>query len=174
MLDTSIEFLKGVGPIKADMLKKELGIFTYGHLLNYFPFRYIDRTKFHKIKDISEESDYVQIKGILRKIDSQGDGSKRRLIGTFRDETGVMELVWFKGLNWIQNLQTGVEYVVFGKPSVFNSRISIVHPDIELVSTANTETKSVLEAVYSTTEKLNAKKLKSKDIGRLIKTALAD
>lgn len=172
MLDTSIEFLKGVGPIKADMLKKELGIFTYGHLLNYFPFRYIDRTKFHKIKDISEESDYVQIKGILRKIDSQGDGSKRRLIGTFRDETGVMELVWFKGLNWIQNLQTGVEYIVFGKPSVFNSRISIVHPDIELVSTANTETQSVLEPVYSTTEKLNAKKLKSKDIGRLIKTLL--
>ena len=83
-----------------------------------------------------------------------------------------MELVWFKGLNWIQNLQIGVEYVIFGKPSVFNGKISIIHPEMELVSNANTEPQASLEPVYSTTEKLNAKKLKSKDIGRIIKSLI--
>jgi ATP-dependent DNA helicase RecG len=172
MLDTSIEFLKGVGPIKADILKKELGIFTYGQLLSYYPFRYIDRTKFHKISEIQDDSDYVQIRGILRRIESHGEGHKKRLVGTFRDESGVMELVWFKGLNWIQNLQTGAEYIIFGKPTVFNGKANIVHPEIELISSANTELQAVLEPVYSTTEKLNAKNLKSKDIGKIIKTVL--
>ena len=172
MLDTSIEYLKGVGPVKAELLKKELAIFTYGQLLNYFPFRYIDRTKFHRISDVNAESDYVQIRGILRKIDEQGSGPKRRLIATFRDESGVMELVWFKGLSWVTNLQTGVEYVIFGKPSVFNGRISMIHPELELVSNANTDPQSMFEPVYSLTEKLNAKKIKSKDIGKLVKTLL--
>jgi len=172
MLDTSIEYLKGVGPVKAELLKKELSIFTYGQLLNYFPYRYIDKTKFHKISEVNAESDYVQIKGILRKLDEQGSGPKRRLIGTFRDESGVMELVWFKGLSWVSNLQAGVEYVIFGKPSLFNGRVSMIHPDLELVSNANIEPHSMFEPVYSTTEKLNAKKIKSKDIGRIIKSLL--
>lgn len=172
MLETSIEYLKGVGPVKADLLKKELSIFTYGHLLNYFPYRYIDRTKFHKISDLNDQSDYVQIKGVLRKIDEQGAGPKRRLVGTFRDESGVMELVWFKGLSWVSNLQIGVEYIIFGKTSLFNGRVSMIHPDLELVSNANTEAQSMLEPVYSTTEKLNAKKIKSKDLGRIIKALL--
>jgi ATP-dependent DNA helicase RecG len=172
MLETSIEYLKGVGPVKAELLKKELSIFTYGQLLNYFPYRYIDRTKFHRILEISAESDYVQIKGILRKLDEQGSGPKRRLIGTFRDDSGVMELVWFKGLSWVANLQTGVEYVIFGKPSLFNGRVSMIHPDLELVSNANSEVQSMLEPVYSTTEKLNSKKIKSKDIGRIVKSLL--
>jgi ATP-dependent DNA helicase RecG len=172
MLETSIEYLKGVGPVKADLLKKELSIFTYGHLLNYFPYRYIDRTKFHKISELNDQSDYVQIKGILRKIDEQGTGPKRRLVGTFRDESGVMELVWFKGLSWVSNLQTGVEYIIFGRTSLFNGRVSMIHPDLELVSNANTEAQSMLEPVYSTTEKLNAKKIKSKDLGRIIKALL--
>ena len=172
MLDTSIDYLKGVGPIKADILKKELGIFTYGQLLSYYPFRYIDRTKFHKISEIQDDSDYVQIRGILRRIESHGEGHKKRLVGTFRDESGVMELVWFKGLNWIQNLPTGAEYIIFGKPTVFNGKANIVHPEIELISSLNTELQAVLEPVYSTTEKLNAKNLKSKDIGKIIKSVL--
>ncbi len=172
MLDTSIDYLKGVGPIKADILKKELSIFTYGQLLSYYPFRYIDRTKFHKISEIQDDSDYVQIRGILRRIESHGEGHKKRLVGTFRDESGVMELVWFKGLNWIQNLPTGAEYIIFGKPTVFNGKANIVHPEIELISSLNTELQAVLEPVYSTTEKLNAKNLKSKDIGKIIKSVL--
>lgn len=169
MLDTSIEYLKGVGPVKADMLKKELGIFTYNQLLHYYPFRYIDRTKFHKINEITGEEDYVQIRGTLRRIDSQGEGAKRRLVGVFRDETGVMELVWFKGLHWIQNLQIGVEYLIFGKPTVFNGKANIVHPEIDLISNASTEVAATLEPVYSITEKLNAKKIRSREIGKMLK-----
>ena len=170
MLDTSIEYLKGVGPMRAEMLKKELGIFNYNQLLHYYPFRYIDRTKFHKINEITGEEDYVQIRGILRRIDSHGEGRKRRLVGVFRDDSGVMELVWFKGLHWIQNLQIGVEYLVFGKPTVFNGKANIVHPEIDLISNASTEVASTLEPVYSITEKLNAKKLRSKEIGKIIKS----
>jgi ATP-dependent DNA helicase RecG len=172
MLDTSIEYLKGVGPTKGDMLKKELGIFTYEQLLQHYPFRYIDRTKFHKIKNIRDDSEYVQIRGILRRLESHGEGRKRRIVGVFRDDTGVMELVWFKGLHWIQNMQVGIEYLLFGKPSVFNGKVNMVHPELEPISKANTEVSATLEAVYPTTEKLSAKRLKSKDIRKLIKSLL--
>ncbi len=172
MLDTSIEYLKGVGPVKGDMLKKELGIFTYGQLLEHYPFRYIDRTKFHQISEVREDSDYVQIRGVLRRLETHGEGRKRRIVGVFRDETGVMELVWFKGLHWIQNMQVGLEYLIFGKPSVFNGKVSMVHPEIEPISKANTTVSATLEAVYPSTEKLKAKRLKSKDIRNLIKTLL--
>lgn len=172
MLDTSIEYLKGVGPTKGDMLKKELGIFTYEQLLQHYPFRYIDRTKFHKIKEIRNDSEYVQIKGVLRRLETHGEGRKRRIVGAFRDDTGVMELVWFKGLHWIQNMQVGVEYLLFGKPSVFNGKVNMVHPELEPITNANTTVSATLESVYPTTEKLSAKRLKSKDIRKLIKTIL--
>lgn len=169
MLNNSIEYLKGVGTTRADMLGKELGIFTLGQLLQHYPFRYVDKTKFHKVKDVKDDSEYVQLRGILRRIDSYGEGRKRRLVGAFRDDTGTMELVWFKGLHWIQNLQVGTEYIVYGKPSVFNKKLSIVHPDIELITTANTDAAATLAPVYPSTEKLNAKRLDTKGLAKLIR-----
>ncbi len=169
MLNTSIEYLKGVGTSKADALKRELGIFTYLQLLQHYPFRYVDKTRFHKIKDIKDDSEYVQIKGILRRINSIGDGRKKRMTAVFRDETGSIELLWFKGLRWVQNLQVGAEYIVYGKPSTFNNRTNIVHPDITLLTEEKKKNAPTLDPVYHTTEKLKGKWLDTKGISTIMK-----
>ncbi|BDS14984.1 ATP-dependent DNA helicase RecG [Aureispira anguillae] len=169
MLNTSIEYLKGVGSAKADVLKKELGVFSYLQLLQHYPFRYVDKTKFHKVKDIKEEGDYVQVKGILRRIDSIGDGRKRRMTGVFRDDTGMLELTWFKGLSWVQNLQVGMEYIVYGKPTIYKGKVSIVHPDITLLTEVKKANASTLEPVYPTTDKLRNKRLDSKGMATVMK-----
>ncbi|CAA6829093.1 MAG: ATP-dependent DNA helicase RecG (EC [uncultured Aureispira sp.] len=162
MLNTSIEYLKGVGSAKAEVLKKELGVFSCIQLLQHYPFRYVDKTKFHKIKDVKDENDYVQIKGILRRVDSIGEGRKRRMKGVFRDETGMLELTWFKGLSWVQNLQVGMEYIVYGKPTLFKGKVSLVHPDMVLFTEVKKANASTLEPVYPTTDKLRNKRLDSK------------
>jgi ATP-dependent DNA helicase RecG len=131
-LDSNIEYLKGVGPHRAEVLKKELGIFTCRDLLFHFPFRYIDRTKFHKIRDIHNEGEQVQIRGTLRRLETLGEGRARRLVGTVRDETGIMDLVWFQSVAWLEkSLQVGKEYIVFGRVSEFNGRFNIPHPEME-------------------------------------------
>jgi len=168
MLDTSIEYLKGVGPIKADLLKKELGIHTYGDLLMAYPFRYVDKTRFHKINELTEESGEVQIKGILRKLEKKGDGRKQRLVGRLRDETGVIELVWFRGVYWLEkNLQVGKEYVAFGRVNSFNSFFNIPHPEMEDV-TAQTAAAMTFAPVYPSTDKLNNKGLEAKGRRKLM------
>lgn len=161
MLNKSIEYLKGVGPAKLDMLRKELGVFSVIQLLQHYPYRYVDKTKFHQIKDVVQEGEYVQIKGILRRIQTIGEGRKRRMTGIFRDETGFMELTWFKGLSWVQNLQVGVEYVVYGKPTIFNEKISIVHPEMTALSEAK-KNPATLEPLYSTTDKMRTRRLDSR------------
>ncbi|MCH2044181.1 MAG: ATP-dependent DNA helicase RecG [Saprospiraceae bacterium] len=173
LLDTSIDYLKGVGPSRADLLKRELGIFTYRQLLQHYPFRYVDKTKFHRINSIGKSEDPVQIRGILRKMTLQGDGRKRRLVGTFRDNTGVLELVWFKGIKWIQDsLKVGAEYVIYGTPNVFNGKINIVHPEIELMNPNKEKKPSTLEPIYHTTDKLRAKRLDAKGISKLMQELL--
>jgi len=169
MLNTSIEYLKGVGTAKADALRKELGIFTYIQLLQHYPFRYVDKTKFHKIKDVKEEGEYVQIKGILRRINSIGDGRKRRMTGVFRDDTGMIELTWFKGLSWVQNLQVGMEYIAYGKPTIYKGKVSIVHPDLTLLTEAKKNSASTLEPVYPSTDKLRNKRLDTKGLAGIVK-----
>ncbi|MCH2021424.1 MAG: ATP-dependent DNA helicase RecG [Saprospiraceae bacterium] len=169
MLNTSIEYLKGVGTARADALKKELGIFTYFQLLQHYPFRYVDKTRFHKIKDIINDSEYVQIKGILRRINSIGAGRKRRMTAIFRDDSGSIELTWFKGLSWVQNLQVGKEYIVYGKPSIYNKKLSIVHPEITLLTEEKKVNASTLEPVYHSTEKLKTRRLDSKGLALIIK-----
>ena len=160
ILDTSIEYLKGVGTVKADMLKKELGIHTFGDLLTAFPFRYVDKTKFHKINELSSESGEVQLKGILRKIDVIGEGTKRRLVGRFRDETGVIELVWFRSIYWLErHLKVGAPYVVFGRVNSFNNFLNIPHPELEEVTEENQDAAPTFAPVYSSTDKLNSKGL---------------
>ena len=169
-LQTKIEFLKGIGPTKAAMLQKELGIFTFGDLLQHYPFRYIDKTKFHRIKDITPDThESMQFRGIIRRIEVKGEGRKKRLVARFRDPSGAMDLVWFKGIYFIEkSLVVGSEYVVYGKPAFFGSQPNIAHPEIEVVSKNNTELAPTMDAVYPTTEKLKGKGLDPKGIRKII------
>ena len=171
-LDTSIEFIKGVGPAKAKLLNEELGIFTYNDLLQYYPFRYEDRTQFYKINELTNEMPAVQFVATLVNMQTIGAGRKARLVATAKDETGRIELVWFKGVSWMaKKLQPGVSYVVFGKPTKFGSKLNITHPEIELV-TQGTSSTGKLRPVYPTTEKLKAKYFDSKAIARSIEAII--
>ncbi len=168
ILDTPIEYLKGVGPIKADLLKKELGIYTAMDLLQSYPFRHIDKTKFHKISEINLSDEYVQIKGVLNRLQVHGLARKKRLTAHLKDTTGQIELVWFKGVSWLEkNLQPGVEYICYGKINNYNGRINIPHPELTLPND-NTQTSSHLAPVYHSSEKLNLKGLDSKGRRKII------
>lgn len=165
--DTPVEFLKGVGPQRSVLLNKELNIFTFGDLIQYYPFRYEDRTQFYDIQAITDEMPYVQIKGTIVKKEFIGIGAKRRLVVTFKDVTGEIELVWFQGIKWVQDkLKPGVEYVVFGKPNQFGRKYNIAHPEIEPLTSANTQG-GYLQPVYPLTEKLKLRYIDSKAISKL-------
>jgi len=171
ILESPIEFLKGIGPARGDLLKKELSIYTFRDLLMQFPFRYVDKTQFHKIRDLDYMSQQVQLRGILRRLSIAGQGGKRRLVGSFRDETGMIELIWFKGISWLEkNLQIGSEYIVFGKINNFRGQINISHPEIEAVTEANTSRANTFAPVYPSTDKLNTKNLDSKARRKLMTT----
>jgi ATP-dependent DNA helicase RecG len=167
-LDTDITFLTGVGPKRAELLNKELKIFTFRDLLYYFPYKYIDRTRFYKIEELDPDLPYVQIKGIIKGYYTEGHGRGKRLVADFQDETGTIKLVWFKGGKWITgSYSPGVEYIVFGKPGVFNGMINIIHPEIEAVEKMAERLNSALQAQYSTTEKLKNQYVTSKVISKL-------
>jgi ATP-dependent DNA helicase RecG len=169
---TSIEFLKGVGPQRASLLNKELSIFTFGDLIQHYPFRYEDRTKFYSISDVNDEMQYVQIKGIVKKNELIGTGFKKRLVAQMTDSTGEIELVWFQGINWIsEKIKPGVEYVVFGKPTRYGNKFNIAHPELELATMKNSNG-GFLQPVYSVTEKLKSRHLDSKTISKFIKDLL--
>ena len=137
-LDQDIKFVQGVGPNRADILKKELGIVTVGDMITYYPFKYIDRTKFYRISEINGNMPYVQILGKILSFEKGGPGKGPELIAHFSDGTGVIDLVWFKGGKYIaQSYDNNCEYVIFGKPLVFKGRINIAHPEIEKPETNN-------------------------------------
>jgi len=162
--------LKGVGPQKAELLKKEVGIFTFGDLIEYYPFRYVDRSKFHKISDLLNVEGGVQIKGQIVGILESGSGRAKRLTAKFQDDTGVIDLVWFKGASWVKNtLKINTPIQVYGKPTQFNGRWNIAHPEI---STTLQQHEVGYQPVYSSTEKLNARGLNSKGIEQLVKAVL--
>ncbi len=170
-LDSPIEFLKGVGPKRGELFKKELGIFTFRDLLLHFPYRYIDKTQFHHTRDLREDSGEVQLKGVLRRLTVVGSGRKRRLTGRLRDETGYIDLVWFSGIHFLEkHLDVGAEYVVYGRINAFRGQLSLPHPEIEKVNTANTQQAATFAPVYSSTEKLNSKGLDARARRRLMKT----
>lgn len=170
-LQTSIEFLKGVGPQRAELLKKELGIFTYEDLLNHFPFRYIDRSTYHTVAELRNVETAVQLKGYLIDIKETGVGRRRKLTAKFEDRTGMIELIWFQGIKWIApTLKKGEEIQVYGKPKFFGSNWNIPHP--EITPYAQVKQEVGLQSVYSTTEKLSEKGLHSKGIEKLIKTLI--
>ena len=174
-LDSNIEYLKGVGPQRAEVLKKELGIFTCRDLLFHFPFRYVDRTKFHRIRDIHTEGEQVQIRGILRRLETLGEGRARRLVGSIRDETGMMELVWFQSLHWLEkSLEVGKEYIVFGRVNEFNGRFNITHPEMEESASAENGAAPArtFDPVYPSTDKLTQKGLDAKGLRKLIRSML--
>jgi ATP-dependent DNA helicase RecG len=171
--DTKIEFLKGVGPAKAELLNKELQIFTFGDLIQHYPFRHEDRTKFHKVKEIQESMSFIQLNGTINRMEMIGSGRKKRLVAHFADDTGGIELVWFTGAQWIlKKLKLGVEYVVFGKPNLFNRKFNLAHPEVEPVTDSNGN-EAGLHPVYPTTEKLKARFLDSKAISKLQKRLLS-
>jgi ATP-dependent DNA helicase RecG len=169
-LNNSIEFLKGVGPKRAEMFKSELGIFTFGDLLNYFPFRYVDRSKFSKISEIDSDSVYIQVKGKIYGLNTVGEGRAKRLSATLRDDTGEIDLIWFQGQKWVlEKIKPNVEYIVFGKPALFKNRFNFAHPEIEAVADAETGVNATLQPFYSSTEKLKTRGLDSRGIAKLTK-----
>jgi ATP-dependent DNA helicase RecG len=173
MLDTPIAYLKGVGPQRAETLSKELGISTYQHLLHFFPFRYIDRSKFYTTKELVPDMPDIQLKGTIRGIQEMGEGRKKRLKATLYDGQGTLDLVWFKGVNWVKSgLHEGQEYLVFGKPTSYNGKYNIAHPEIELFDQQSVYAKGALQPVYHSSDKLSRKGLNSKGIEKLIKTLL--
>jgi ATP-dependent DNA helicase RecG len=165
--DTKIEFLKGVGPQRAALLNKELNIFTFGDLIQHYPFRYEDRTKFYKVREANELMPYIQLKGKILRFEMIGGHRAKRLVGYFADDSGELELVWFQGIKWtIEKLKPGVEYIVFGKPNRYGRTISIAHPEVEPV-TESGEAKTFLQPIYPLSEKLRTKHLDSKLISKL-------
>ncbi len=173
LLDTPIEYLKGVGPIRADVLKKELKIFTFSDLLVYFPFRYVDRSKFYKINEVKTDTAWVQIKGHIRGLQKIGKPRGGRLIAYLEDDTGRIELVWFRGHQWLMNkFLPNEEYIAFGKPNLFNGKLNIPHPEVEAVSESQINLGDKLQPFYNSTEKLKSKGLDSKGIGKIMKTMM--
>ncbi len=172
-LDTPIEYLKGVGPKRAELLRAELEISSFNDLLYFFPFRYIDRSRFHTIREVHGDMPYVQIRGTISDIQLHGKQRTTRMTATLRDATGTMELVWFRGFKWLKDaFKPGVEYIVFGKPVPFGPRFNIAHPEIEPVTPGAINQSSAMQPVYNSSEKLKSRGLDSKGIGKLVKNLL--
>ncbi|MEJ1236813.1 ATP-dependent DNA helicase RecG [Chryseolinea sp. T2] len=168
--ETSVEFLKGVGPQRAALLNKQLNIVTFADLLQHYPYRYEDRSKFYNIKDIDESYQYVQVKGIIKRKELNGAGFKKRLVAYMNDGTGEIELVWFQGINWVnEKIKSGIEYVAFGKPNRFGSKFSIAHPELDPVMN-DAPPKFFLQPVYSLTEKLRTGSFDNKALSRVMRT----
>jgi len=170
-LETPLAYLKGVGPKRAELLQKELGFFTYEQLLHHYPFRYIDRTRFYKIRELNPDMPLVQVIGKVVSKETIGEKQKKRIVIKFEDETGRMELVWFQSLKWVEeNIYRGNTYIAFGKPSFFNGGFSISHPDLENYPRQQTGVAGniTLQPIYSSTEKLKKAFLDSKGIQKLI------
>ncbi|MCU0451654.1 MAG: ATP-dependent DNA helicase RecG [Bernardetiaceae bacterium] len=172
ILTTKIEYLKGVGPQRALLLNTEIQVFTYGDLLEHYPFRHEDRSRFYTIAEITEDYPYVQLRGRISQLKLLGEGSKKRLSAELEDATGTVELVWFKGIQWVQpKLKNGQEYVVFGKPQLFGRRFNLAHPEIEPFVAGQTA-ETGLMPLYHTTEKMKRRFLDSKGLGVLVKNCL--
>ena len=166
-LQTEIQFLKGVGQVRADILNKELGIFTFEDLLGYYPFRYVDRSKYTKVSEINTDSQHIQLRGRIIHVQEIPLKRGSRLVATFYDGSGQLELVWFKGVKWIKsNIKINDEIVIFGKPTLFKGHFNMSHPEMETL--AARQNAASLEAVYSTTEQMRNRRFESKAIRTII------
>ena len=168
-LQTPIDYLKGVGPNRADLLRKELGIHTYQDLINLFPNRYLDRTQYYKINQLQPNASEVQIVGKIIKFEEVAQKRGKRLVATFKDDTGSMELVWFRGQKWIrESLKLNTPYVIFGKTNLFANKFSMPHPDIELLSEHQANLRSNMQAIYPSTEKLSNKGISNRVMTKIM------
>lgn len=167
-LHTPIEYLKGVGPLRAEVLKKEMRIFTFADLLLFYPYRYVDRTRFYKINEISAEMPFIQLRGKIIRTEILGQKRAKRFVAFLKDDTGIVELVWFQGIKWLEGKFNGdSEYIVFGRPNEFHGKFSIPHPEIDIASAENISLQSALQAMYNSSETMKLKGLDSKGIYKL-------
>ena len=168
-LQTPIDYLKGVGPNRAALLKSELGIHTFQDLINFFPFRYIDKTRYYKINELSPNTAEVQIIGKIVHIKTVAQKKGSRLVAKFIDETGEMELVWFRGQKWIkENLKINIPYVIFGKLNRYGNSFSMPHPDMELLTAHESGLRSAMQPIYPSTEKLSNKGITNKVMHKIM------
>ncbi len=173
ILSQDIKFLSGVGPQKAIILNQELKIFTIGDLIYYFPYKYVDRTKFYAIREIDSSLPFIQVKGRITGMETVGAGRNQRLVAYLTDGTGILELIWFQGIKFVnQTVKPGIEYIVFGKPSEFNNQFSIVHPELDENAPDSQKKEGYIQAFYNTSEKLKSNFLHSKIILKLQYAAL--
>ena len=172
ILDREIQYLPGIGEKRAALLEKELGIRTFGDMLYTFPYRYIDRSKVYSISEIDSASAYIQLRGKIIRTSTSGSGKTTRLVATLRDESGTIDLVFFKGLKWIQEkISPSREYIVFGKPSLFNGVWNMVHPELEPVGESGTSSwPSTLIGIYSSSDKLRNSGISVKVFARMQQT----
>jgi len=173
ILSNPIEYLKGVGPLRAELLQKELGIFCFRDLLEHFPYRHVDRTKINLIREIEPATEYIQVAGKIVSVGLLGDKRSRRLVAELRDASGTLELVWFQGIHGIQKLvQVGGEFLVYGRVSFFQGSPQLTHPEIEVLQGQGTARPEFLEPVYPTTEKLKVRGLGGRQLGKLTQVLL--
>lgn len=171
ILQTDIKFVPGVGPKRAGILNKELDVFTLGDLLRYYPYRYIDRSRMYYVHEIDGSMPYIQLKGKITAFEMFGEGRKRRLVAHFTDSTGFIDLVWFQGIRFVESkYKVNQEYIVFGKPTLFNNRWNIAHPDIDPYL-SEADRPGGLMAMYNTTEKMKNHYLNSKAVQKIIENA---
>ena len=174
IFETPVVYLKGVGPRKAELLKKELNIVSFDDLLNCFPFRYVDKSKIYKVSEVTTDTTWFQLKGKISKLKPVGDKRMKYITASFTDESGTIGLVWFRGLSWIKNaFATNKEYILFGKPSIFKNSFNFVHPEIEEFDPMQENVSGQrLEGVYSSTENLKNNGLGSRGISKLMRRLL--
>jgi ATP-dependent DNA helicase RecG len=169
VLQTPIEYLKGVGPSRAHLLKQELNLFTLQDLLHFFPHRYIDRSTFYKIKDLPRNSSEVQIKGEITKVEMISQKRGKRLVATFTDGDNIMELVWFRGHQWIkESLKLNTNYVIFGRLNWYGNRPNMPHPEMETLENFDKGLSKALQAVYPSTEKLLNKGISQRVVTKMM------
>jgi ATP-dependent DNA helicase RecG len=173
MLEQDVKFLPGVGPKRAAILAQELKINTVAELVYYFPYKYIDRTKFYKIREINETLPFIQIKGVITSIDTLGEGKAQRMVADFYDGENHLELVWFRGIKFTRGtLKKHFPYIIFGKPTEFNGKWKLVHPELEEVGVEKEKKEGFIQPFYNTSEKMKSNFLVSKSILKFQQTAL--
>lgn len=176
VLETPIEYLKGVGPQRGELLKKELQIFTFQDLLNFYPYKYLDRTRYYKINEISPSlTSEIQITGRIIHLKMVEQKRGKRLVATFTDGSSTMELIWFQGIKWIKNnIKINEPYVIFGKINHYNGTFSMPHPEMETVEEHKSQMRSALQPVYSSNEKLQQRGITNKTIQKLMQNVITD
>ncbi|MED5354721.1 MAG: ATP-dependent DNA helicase RecG [Bacteroidota bacterium] len=175
LLKTPIDYLKGVGPNRSKLFKKELNIFTFQDLLSFFPYRYVDKTKYHKINEIQNTKSEIQLIGKIVDIYEVGAPRKKRLIAKIKDDTGFIELVWFKSHKWIkENLKLNKNYIIYGRPNLFNGTYNIPHPELELYKKETLKLRSSLDPIYPSTENLLKRGITNKVVRSIIKDLLLE